>query len=153
MSLKTISHIKKTFLQISDKTTEVHLPIQYLDTIITDNEQVLWHFQRAISKEMVMLSVTVIKMCCKIKHFKVKPCVEEADILSKPKWVSSMWFNDIKWCHRPWSTLVQVMACCLTASSHNLDQCGRRLSRYQFMKGVWQLHYQNYSHISQGPMS
>ena len=29
--------------------------------------------------------------------------------------------SDIIWCHGPWSTLVQVMACCLTAPSHNLN--------------------------------
>ena len=27
------------------------------------------------------------------------------------------------WCHRSWSTLVQVMACCLMAPSHHLNQC------------------------------
>ena len=36
----------------------------------------------------------------------------------RPEWVDTLAFNDAIWCHRPWSTLVQVMACCLTAPSH-----------------------------------
>ena len=31
--------------------------------------------------------------------------------------------SDAKFRWRSWSTLVQVMACCLTAPSHNLNQC------------------------------
>ena len=31
--------------------------------------------------------------------------------------------SDTFWWHRTWSVLVQVMACCLTAPSHYLNQC------------------------------
>ena len=37
-------------------------------------------------------------------------------------WVNSLWPSDTIWWHRSWSTLVQVMACCLTAPSHYLNQ-------------------------------
>ena len=36
--------------------------------------------------------------------------------------VNSLRPNDAIWRHRPWSTLTQVMACCLTAPSHNLNK-------------------------------
>ena len=38
-------------------------------------------------------------------------------------WVNSLWPSDAIWRQRSWSTLVQVMACCLTAPSHYLNQC------------------------------
>ena len=37
--------------------------------------------------------------------------------------INSLWPNDAIWGHRSASTLSQVMACCLTAPSHHLDQC------------------------------
>ena len=43
-----------------------------------------------------------------------------------PCWFSklnnSLWSNDAIWHHRTWSVLVQVMACCLLATSHYLNQ-------------------------------
>ena len=38
-------------------------------------------------------------------------------------WINSLWPSDAIWCQRSWSTLVQVMACCLMAPSHYLNQC------------------------------
>ena len=38
-------------------------------------------------------------------------------------YLNSLWPSDAIWCQRSWSTLVQVMACCLTAPSHYLYQC------------------------------
>ena len=35
---------------------------------------------------------------------------------------NSLWLCDAIWWHRSWSILVQVMACCLTAPSHYLNQ-------------------------------
>ena len=32
-------------------------------------------------------------------------------------------YSDVTWRHRYWSTLAQVMACCLMARSHYLSQC------------------------------
>ena len=40
--------------------------------------------------------------------------------------------SDAIWRWRSWSTLVQVMACCLTAPSHYLNQCWFIIS-----KGLW----------------
>ena len=37
--------------------------------------------------------------------------------------ISSIWPWDTIWWHRSGSTLAQVMACCLTALSHYLNQC------------------------------
>ena len=37
--------------------------------------------------------------------------------------IDSLAPSDFIWQHRTLSTLVQVMACCLTAPSHNLNQC------------------------------
>ena len=37
--------------------------------------------------------------------------------------INSLGPSDAIWCWRSWSTLVQVMACCLTAPSHYLNQC------------------------------
>ena len=34
-----------------------------------------------------------------------------------------LWPSDSIWHHRTWSTLVQVMTCCLTAPSHYMNQC------------------------------
>ena len=33
------------------------------------------------------------------------------------------WHNDTIWLHWSWSTLTQVMVCCLKVQSHHLDQC------------------------------
>ena len=35
----------------------------------------------------------------------------------------TLWLGDAIWWHRSGSTLVQVIACCLTAPSHYLNQC------------------------------
>ena len=43
--------------------------------------------------------------------------------ISKPQWVSSLWPGDAVWRHRSGSTLAQVMAWCLMAPSHYLNQC------------------------------
>ena len=44
-------------------------------------------------------------------------------ILSSSHCVNSLWPSDTIWHQRSWSTLDQVMACCLTAPSHYLNQC------------------------------
>ena len=44
-------------------------------------------------------------------------------ILSRRRWVNSLWPSDAIWRQRSGSTLAQVMACCLTAPSHYLNQC------------------------------
>ena len=46
---------------------------------------------------------------------------------------NSLWPSDTIWRQRSGSTLAQVMACCLTASSHYLNQCWLMIS-----KVLWQ---------------
>ena len=48
---------------------------------------------------------------------------------------NSMRPSDVIWRHRAWSTLARVMACCLTAPSHYLNQC-------------WLIHSKGQSHSS-----
>ena len=36
---------------------------------------------------------------------------------------NSLWSSDIRWQHRSGSSLAQIIACCLTAPSHYLNQC------------------------------
>ena len=42
---------------------------------------------------------------------------------TEPPHINSLPPSGTIWQHTPWSTLAQVMACCLTAPSHNLNQC------------------------------
>ena len=46
-----------------------------------------------------------------------------------PEQVNSLWPSDTIWRHRSGSTLAQVMACCLTAPSHYLNQCWLIISK------------------------
>ena len=51
--------------------------------------------------------------------------------ITRPQRVNSLWPNDAIWRHRSGSTLAQVMACCLTAPSHHLNQCWLIISKIQ----------------------
>ena len=46
--------------------------------------------------------------------------------------LNSLWQSDAIWQHRFRSTLAQVMACCLTAPSHYLNQCWLIISEVQW---------------------
>ena len=46
--------------------------------------------------------------------------------------IHSLWLNDTIWQHSSWSTLVQVMACCLMVPSHYLNQCWLIFSKVQW---------------------
>ena len=46
--------------------------------------------------------------------------------------INSLGHSDAIWRWRSWSTLVQVMACCLTAPSHYLNQCWLIISKVQW---------------------
>ena len=48
------------------------------------------------------------------------------------KLVDSLWPSDTIWRLRSGSTLIQVMACCLTAPSHYLNQCWLIISKAQW---------------------
>ena len=45
---------------------------------------------------------------------------------------NSLWLRDAIWRQRSGSTLAQVMACCLTAPSHYLNQCWLVISEVQW---------------------
>ena len=53
---------------------------------------------------------------------------EMASFLSRGRWVNSLWPSDAMWRYRCGSTLAQVIACCLTAPSHYLNQCWLTIS-------------------------
>ena len=50
-------------------------------------------------------------------------CQYELDWKEQVEWFNSLWPSDAIWRQRSGSTLAQVMACCLTAPSHYLNQC------------------------------
>ena len=54
--------------------------------------------------------------------------------------LNSLQLSDTIWRHRSWSTLAQVMACCLTAPSHYLNQCRLIISKVQCnsLRAIWQ---------------
>ena len=57
-------------------------------------------------------------------HRATRPqCVEDRVVLTGYIIFNSLWPGDAIWRHRTRSTLVQIMACCLTAPSHYLNQC------------------------------
>ena len=53
-------------------------------------------------------------------------------IPSRSQWVKSLWLSDAIWWQRFGWTLAQVMACCLTAPSHYLDQCWLIISKVEW---------------------
>ena len=56
-------------------------------------------------------------MCLKISA-KCQPFYSGLDVL-----INSLWPSDAIWQHPSGSTLAQIMACCLMATSHYLNQC------------------------------
>ena len=54
-------------------------------------------------------------------------CINNSQTLWDPFFISfhvnSLWPGDAIWWHETRSTLTQIMACCLTAPSHYLNQC------------------------------
>ena len=71
--------------------------------------------------------------------------------ITRPQWVksivNSLGPSDAIWWHRSGSTLTQVMACCLTAPSHYLNQCwlitGEVIHNY-----IWSISHRKCSKIS-----
>ena len=52
--------------------------------------------------------------------------------VTRGRWVHSLCPSDTMWWHKSGSTLAQVMACCLTAPSHYLNQCWLIISKVQW---------------------
>ena len=83
-----------------------------------------WHLAIISSQEkhlssflVIMLLLWIIKWIRKYNAFKINVT------LPRPPWINSLWLSDTRWRQRSGSTLIQVMACCLTAPSHYLNQC------------------------------
>ena len=57
---------------------------------------------------------------------------QRANDLVLDVFVNSLGPSDAIWHWRQWSALVQVMACCLTAPSHYLNQCWLIISKAQW---------------------
>ena len=68
--------------------------------------------------------------------------------ITLPQLVSSLWPNDAIWRDRSWSTLAQVMACCLTAPSHYLNQCWLIISKVQWHSSEGNFTRNNLNHQS-----
>ena len=62
--------------------------------------------------------------------------------ITRPQWVNSLWPSDTTWWYKTWSTLAQVMACCLMTTSHYLSQCWLIISEIQ-----WHSYVDNFSAI------
>ena len=58
--------------------------------------------------------------------------------------INSLWSNDDIWWYKSRSILAQVMACCMTAPSHFLNQCWLIISG-----DLWYLHEGNFSRNAQ----
>ena len=71
---------------------------------------------RAISQEMLMNLIR--NMCSETTLLNLLPHLPGAD-----ESIYSLWPSDVIWRHRTGSTKAQVMACCLMAPSHYLNQC------------------------------
>ena len=79
--------------------------------------------------------VNLIKTCGKTRHDNAKNLFVNENIRILKFWSIffyihifffnsfTFWRSDVIWGHRSWSTLAQVMACCLTAPNHYLNQC------------------------------
>ena len=65
-------------------------------------------------------------------------------ILCRPQCVNSLWPSDAIWRQRSWSSLVQVMTCCLTAPSHYLNQYWRYIT-----ETLWQSSESNFTASTQ----
>ena len=83
------------------------------------------------------ISLTKGQYCGKNLHtmMTLLPCVGKILGLALQHWVSninSLWPSDAIWRQKSVSTLAQVMACCLTAPSHYMNQCWFITSKVQW---------------------
>ena len=92
---------------------------------------------------MMSLKIMLLKLLPHLSGAYVLTALFHADIVSayllSPGWnyQNGTWFNSLRprdaiWRHRSGSTLSQVMACCLMAPSHYLNQCWLIFSKVQW---------------------
>ena len=70
--------------------------------------------------------VKVMALCCQATSHCLNQCWIYLIMpygITRGQWINSLWPSDAIWRQRSGSTLAQVMACCLTAPSHYLNQC------------------------------
>ena len=63
---------------------------------------------------------------CKCQHYSAN--IRWVGLAHRKAWINSPWPADAILWHKSGSKLVQVMACCLTAPSHYLNQCWEIIS-------------------------
>ena len=96
-------------------------------------DQVIAQYWLIIS-EVLWLSPGAISW---VKIFILDMSWKMTNLISQPHFPSGQWVNslgpsDAIWQHRSRSTLVQVMACCLMAPTHYLNQCWLIFSKVQW---------------------
>ena len=94
-----------------------------------------WYYLKLHKMLLITLSILIVDICTAIllqvikKHsraFRSNGLIE-----SLVRFITcSLWPSDAIWRHGSWSTLVQVMVCCLTAPSHYLNQCWLIITHY-----------------------
>ena len=70
---------------------------------------------------VMMLLLSMTRIYFEIIYEQIKMTVTRRQWVNS--WVNSLWHSDTIWRQRSGSTLAQVMACCLRALSHYLNQC------------------------------
>ena len=76
-------------------------------------------------------NVSVIITPNKNPHFRSRQNDYQC-LIAKAIKFNSLWPSDVIWWHRSGSTLPQVIACCLTAPSHYLNQCQLIISKFMW---------------------
>ena len=72
------------------------------------------------------------KLCLKITHSSKIWATSPRDQWLKRSLINTLWPSDAIWRQGSRSTLVHVMACCLTAPSHHLNQCWLIITKVQW---------------------
>ena len=94
-------------------------------SILIKVKRPLWSLAWATPFKAYSLCLSEVYLCFRISlGHRAHPC----DIPGEHSF-NSLWLNHTIWLQRMWSTLVQVMACCLTAPSHYLNWCWHIISK------------------------
>ena len=131
----------------TDKVIPVYPPFNFVEAegiISYDHHYVIWHnvpisfqqvvtlphlaYKQFIGKLSVVNMGSIIAVSCWARMV-VKHSVSHRWGISV---LNSFWPSDAIWRQRSRSTLVRVMACCLTAPSHYLNQCWLIISKIEW---------------------
>ena len=92
-----------------------------------------WMLQNTLDDKSILVQV-VVWYCLATSHY-LSQCGFRSMLpygITMSQLVKSLQPSDAVWRQRSWSTLAQVMACCLTAPSHYLNQCWLIISEVQW---------------------